>query len=440
MKHLLLLMGRALALTAVAWGVPLAAHAADAPALDTGSTAWMIAATALLMIMYLPGLAMFYGGLLRAKNVLSVFTQMLLSAAVVGILFVLYGYSLMLDMTGAQAGEITLRSFIGGFDKWGLLGINLGAGLVPEGVMVTFLMMFGIISPAIVTGGFAERIRFPSAVLFLALWFTFAYLPMAHMVWAGPGALLADWGALDFAGGTAVHINTGVAALVAAMVLGPRKHYQKMPMPPHNLTMTLIGGGLLWAGWVGFNVGSGMLVDAKVGTTLLTTQLGACAGIVGWTLIETLRLGRPSALGAISGAIAGLVGVTPACAFVGALGAIAIGLAAGAVCFLGCTSLKHRFGYDDTLDVFGLHGVGGMVGALLTGVFASPSLGGNVAGLVIGRQVLIQLASVAFTVVFSAVVTWLILKLLQWTVGLRVPAEEEEQGLDISHHNENAYN
>jgi len=422
--------------------LPLAAHAADAPppALDTGVTAWMTTATVLVLMMFLPGLAMFYGGMVRSKNVLSLFTQMVVSAGVIGVLFVLYGYSLMMDMSGAHANEITLRSYIGGFSKFALLNVDLGAGAVPEGVVVTFLMAFAVISPSIITGGFAERIKFSSAILFLVLWFTFGYLPVAHMVWAGPGALLADWGALDFAGGTAVHINTGVAALAAAFVLGPRKGYLKQSMPPHNLVLTLAGGGLLWAGWLGFNVGSGLTVDAKMGTTLLTTQVAACAGAVGWVLVEMIRRKHPSALGAMSGALAGLVGITPACAFVGPLGAIVIGLTAAVVCFFGVSNLRQLFGYDDTLDVFGLHGLGGIVGALLTGVFCVPALGGNVKDVSIAHQFLVQAASVGVTIVHSAVVTCIILKLIDRTLGLRVPAEEEEQGLDVSSHNESAYN
>ncbi|MBF5040180.1 ammonium transporter [Methylophilus glucosoxydans] len=424
----------------IALEFPLTVLADTSTVIDTGATAWMLTASTLLAMMYLPGLAMFYGGMVRSKNVLSIFTQLILSAGIIGVLFVVYGYSLMLDMTGASPGHITIRSFIGGLDKAFLAGIDTGAGAIPEGVMIMFLMMFAIISPAVVVGGFAERIKFSSAILFLILWFTFAYLPMAHMVWAGPGALLADWGALDFAGGTAVHINTGVAALVAAIMVGKRKYYLKAAMPPHNLVMTLVGGGLLWVGWFAFNVGSGMAVDAKVGTTLLNTQLGACGGVIAWAIIERVKLGHVSALGVISGAIAGLVGITPGCAFVGTFGAILIGMSAGVVCFIGVTSIKQKFGYDDTLDVFGIHGLGGIVGALMTGILASDKLGGHIVNMNITHQFLAQSASVLFTIFYSVIITWIILKLIDLTVGLRDSDEVEEQGLDISQHNERAYN
>lgn len=424
----------------IALEFPLTVLADTSTVIDTGATAWMLTASTLLAMMYLPGLAMFYGGMVRSKNVLSIFTQLILAAGIIGVLFVVYGYSLMLDMTGASPGHITMRSFVGGLDKAFLAGIDTGAGAIPEGVMIMFLMMFAIISPAVVVGGFVERIKFSSAILFLILWFTFAYLPMAHMVWAGPGALLADWGALDFAGGTAVHINTGVAALVAAIMVGKRKNYLKAAMPPHNLVMTLVGGGLLWVGWFAFNVGSGMAVDAKVGATLLNTQLGACGGVTAWAIIERVKLGHVSALGVISGAIAGLVGITPGCAFVGAFGAILIGMSAGVVCFIGVTSIKQKFGYDDTLDVFGIHGLGGIVGALMTGVLASDKLGGHIVNMNITQQFLAQCASVLFTIFYSVIITWIILKLIDLTVGLRDSDEVEEQGLDISQHNERAYN
>lgn len=439
-KPYLLLTGSRFLLLLLPALLPSLAHAADG--VDTGTTTWIMTAAMFVLMMCLPGLAMFYGGVVRARNVLSVFTQMFVSAGIIGILWVLYGFSLITDANGMKEGVTNFHSFIGGLDKALLLGVDLGAAPsgIPEGVVVVFLMTFAIITPAIIAGGFAERMKFSAAILFMALWFTFCYVPLAHMVWGGPGALMHNWGALDFAGGTAVHINAGVAALTACMVLGKRIGYPRQPMPPHNLVLTLTGAGMLWVGWFGFNIGSAVAVDASVGTIMLTTQVAACAGIVGWSGIEVIRHGRPSAFGAASGALAGLVGITPACAFVGPLGAIVIGLCTGVACFFSVTSLKHRFGYDDPLDVFGLHGMGGIVGAMLTGIFASPALGGNVIGMNIGQQLLAQLASVVFTVVYCLITSWIILKLIDRYIGLRVSEEDEQTGLDISSHEERAYN
>lgn len=428
-------------IAAVFLGASSAAHAATGE-IDTGTTAWLLTATLFVLMMCLPGLALFYGGVVRAKNVLSVFVQMYVSAGVIAVLWVIYGYSLVVDTTGMVEGEYSFNSFVGGLNKALLAGVDPQAAVsgVPEGVLIVFLMAFAIITPAIVAGAFAERMKFSASILFLALWFTFCYAPVAHMVWGGPGALMVNWDALDFAGGTAVHINSGVAGLAACLVLGKRTNYPRIPSPPHNLVLTLIGASMLWVGWFGFNIGSGLAVNGQVGLVMLNTQLGACAGILGWALMETFAKGKPSALGVASGAIAGLVGITPACAFVGPAGAIVIGILAAAACFYAITDLKHRFGYDDTLDVFGLHGVGGMVGAILTGVFAASSLGGTVEGLNIGWQLLVQTASVVFTIVYCLAFSWVILKLIDKTIGLRVALEDEETGLDITSHHESAYN
>lgn len=432
--------GKTLLVCAAALAAVPLAHAAEG-GINSGTTAWIMTATVLVLMMCLPGLAMFYGGVVREQNVLSVFTQMFVNAGVIGTLWVLCGYSLVTDGSGMQEGVTNWHSIIGGLNKALLLGVDLRANAngIPEGLLITFLMTFAMITPAIVTGGFAERMKFSAAILFMASWFVLCYAPMAHMVWGGPGALMHNWGALDFAGGTAVHINSGVAALVAAWVVGPRSGYPRHPMPPHNLVMTLVGAGLLWVGWFGFNVGSALAADASIGTVMLTTQLGACAGIVGWVGVEVWRRGHPSAFGAASGALAGLVGITPACAFVGPLGALVIGLLSGMCCYFAVTSLKQRFGYDDTLDVFGLHGIGGIVGAILTGVFAAPAMGGNVEGVDMFRQVWIQLASVLFTVAYSALVSWLLLKLIDRLLGLRIDAKDETEGLDLVEHNERAY-
>lgn len=414
---------------------------AEEAALDTGVTAWMMTATLLVLCMCLPGLALFYGGLVRAKNMLSLFSQCFAIAGVIGVLWVLYGYSLVIDTSGMVEGEYTFNSFVGGLDRAmlaGLTGDSLVLGM-PEGVFITFQMTFAIITPALIAGAFAERMKFVAALLFMALWFTFVYAPMAHMVWGGPGALMHNWGVLDFAGGTAVHINAGVAALAACLLLGKRKGYPH-EIRPHNLPLAIAGAALLWVGWFGFNVGSAAGVGGISGITMLNTQLGACAGIVGWMLVELLKTGRPSALGLASGAIAGLVGITPACAYVGPGGALAIGLLSGVLCYLAVTSLKQRLGYDDSLDVFGLHGVGGVVGAILTGVFCVPELGGYVEGREIIPQVWAQLKSVLFTFVYCFAVSWVLLKLVDKLVGLRVDEQAEDIGLDLAEHNETAYN
>jgi len=430
-----------LGLVALSLVSPLALAAE--PALDTGASAWMITAAVLVLFMCLPGLALFYGGLVRAKNMLSLFTQCFGIAGLVGVLWVIYGYRLVVDTTGMVAGEVSLNSFVGGLSRGFLAGLtpdSLVLG-IPEGVFITFQMTFAIITPALIAGAFAERMKFSAALIFMALWFTFVYAPVAHMVWGGPGALMNNWGVLDFAGGTAVHINAGVAALVACLILGKRKGYQPdAPMPPHNLSLTMAGAAMLWVGWFGFNVGSGVGVNGTSGITMLNTQLGACAGILGWMFSEWLKVGRPSALGLASGALAGLVGITPACAYVGPGGALVIGLLSGVCCYLSVSVLKKRLGYDDSLDVFGLHGIGGMVGAILTGVFCVPELGGFVEGSNVATQVWAQLKGVLVTFVYCFVLSWLILKVTDRLVGLRADESVEEMGLDLAEHNERAYN
>ncbi|PMX27588.1 MULTISPECIES: ammonium transporter, partial [unclassified Pseudomonas] len=295
------------------------AYAADAPTLNTGSTAWMVTAAVLVLFMCLPGLALFYGGLVRAKNMLSLFTQCFGIAGLVGVLWVIYGYSMVVDTTGMVEGQVTFNSFVGGLSRAFLAGMTPESlvGDIPEGVFVTFQMTFAIITPALIAGAFAERMKFSAALLFMAIWFTLVYAPVAHMVWGGSGALMHNWGVLDFAGGTAVHINAGVAALAACLILGKRKGYQNTPMPAHNLSLTMAGAAMLWVGWFGFNIGSGGGLSGTSGIVMLNTQLGACAGILGWMFTEWFKVGKPSALGLASGALAGLVGITPACAYVG---------------------------------------------------------------------------------------------------------------------------
>lgn len=334
-----------LALLALSACIPLA-QAADAPTLNTGSTAWMVTAAVLVLFMCLPGLALFYGGLVRAKNMLSLFTQCFGIAGLVGVLWVVYGYSMVVDTTNMVEGEVSFNSFVGGLNRAFLAGMTSESlvGDIPEGVFVTFQMTFAIITPALIAGAFAERMKFSSALLFMAIWFTLVYAPVAHMVWGGAGALMHNWGVLDFAGGTAVHINAGVAALAACLLLGKRKGYENAPMPAHNLSLTMVGAAMLWVGWFGFNIGSGGGLTGLSGIVMLNTQLGACAGILGWMFTEWLRVGKPSALGLASGALAGLVGITPACAYVGVGGALAIGLLCGVFCYLSVTVLKTRLG------------------------------------------------------------------------------------------------
>ena len=409
--------------------------------LDTGTAAWMMTAAALVIMMCIPGLAMFYAGMLRSNNLLSVFSQFLAGAGLIAVLWVIFGYSIVTDATGMVAGEYNLHSFVGGLASLFLLDVKSDSVTLgmPTSVFVTFQLSFAIITPAIVAGAFAERIRFSSAILFLALWFSLVYAPMAHMVWGGPGSLMANWGALDFAGGTAVHINSGIAALTACIVVGRRHGYPEHSMPPHNLGLCLAGAGFVWIGWFGFNAGSAAAANGATGMALMNTQLAACTGILGWMAVEWLRNGRPSALGLASGALAGLVGVTPGCAYVSAVGALVIGFIAGMVCFYFVAVVKRRFGYDDTLDVFGLHGVGGMVGAILTGVFASTTLGGT-EEIDIATQVWAQFKSVVFTIAYSFTVSLVILKIIDRTLGLRVDPEAEAMGLDQAEHRETGYN
>lgn len=421
--------------------MPTLAFAEDAP-FDAASTVWIMVSAILVLIMFIPGLALFYGGMVRAKNVLSIFSQFFAIAGVAGILWIAFVYSFVADTTNMSEGVLNLNSFVGGFDKAFLLGITdqtLIAG-VPEFVLCIFGLTFAMITPCIAVGGFAERMKFGAVVLFGALWLILVYGPLAHMVWGGPGAIMHNWGVLDFAGGTAVHINSGVAALVGALILGKRHGWPTTPMPPHNLVYTMIGAALLWAGWFGFNVGSALSANTTAGLVLMTTMIATCGGIVGWMMIEKIMTKHVTSLGLASGVIAGLVGITPAAAYVGALGAIAIGFITSVCCFFAVTGLKRKFGFDDALDVFALHGIGGMVGAILTGIFCIPALGGYVENVNVGQQLIAQIAGILLTVVYCGFFTWLIFKIIDKTIGLRASNEQEQIGLDISNHNERAYN
>jgi Amt family ammonium transporter len=422
------------------WLLPATAWA---DGLDSGDTAWMLTSTALVLFMTIPGLSLFYGGLVRAKNVLSVLMQCFALTAMMTLIWVLWGYSLAFDTTGMEAGVTNLRSFVGGFDKVLLRGVGIDSlsGTVPETVFVTFQMTFAIITPALIAGAFAERMKFSAMLLFMALWSTLVYAPVCHMAWSGDGAFFWDRGILDFAGGTVVHINAGVAALVAAILIGKRRGYPETAIPPHSLVLTVVGASMLWVGWFGFNAGSALAADGAAGMAMLVTQVATASAALAWMVVEWIKHGKPSVLGIATGAVGGLVAITPASGSVGPLGAIAIGAVSGVACFWGATVLKHKLGVDDSLDAFGVHGLGGIVGAVLTGVFAAESLGGHglAEGMTIGRQVWAQIVGVLFTVVYCGVLSFVILKVVDGVIGLRVADDEEDRGLDISLHNEQGY-
>ena len=410
--------------------------------LDSGDTAWMLTATALVLFMTIPGLALFYGGMVRSKNILSVMMQCFAITGLMSILWMVYGYSLAFDTAGMEAGVTNLNSFVGGLGRAFLSGLTPDSltGTVPESAFITFQMTFAIITPALIVGAFAERMKFSAMLVFMGVWFTLVYAPIAHMVWGGDGGLMWDWGVLDFAGGTVVHINAGIAGLVACIVLGKRKGFPTTPMAPHNLGLTLVGAAMLWIGWFGFNAGSSLAANGTAGMAMLVTQIATAAAALSWMFAEWLTHGKPSALGIASGVVAGLVAITPAAGTVGPMGALIIGLVSGVICFFCATSLKRKLGYDDSLDAFGVHGVGGIVGALLTGVFAAPALGGFGEVENIALQLWIQFKGVLFTVVYTAIVTFVILKVIDVVMGLRVTEEEETIGLDLSLHNERGYN
>jgi len=400
---------------------------------SSGDTAWMLTSTALVLLMTIPGVALFYAGMVRSKNVLSVMMQCFAITGVMALLWAVYGYSLAFSGDGW---------FIGGLDKAFLSGVSVASltGTIPETVFVTFQMTFAIITPALIVGAFAERMKFSAMLVFMILWSTLVYMPVSFWVWGG--GWLGAYGILDFAGGTVVHINAGMAALAACMVLGPRRGYPHTQMPPNNLGYTVIGAALLWVGWFGFNAGSELAADGVAGMAMLVTQLAAAAAAISWMFMEWLSHGKPSVLGIASGAVTGLVAITPASGSVGPMGAIVIGIAAGIICFYATTRLKRAMGYDDSLDVFGIHAIGGAVGALLTGVFSAVILGGSGFGDgndSIAAQVLAQFIGVGATVIYSFVVSFIVLKALDALMGLRVEQEDEEQGLDLSLHDERGY-
>ena len=418
---------------------------AEESKLDSGDTAWMLVSVALVLFMTIPGLALFYGGLVRSKNVLSVLMQCFALTALITILWVFFGYSLAFDTTGMVAGTTNLNSFVGGLSKAFLKGIDSEtlSGSIPEIVFVMFQLTFAIITPALIAGAFAERMKFSAMLLFSAIWSLIVYAPLCHMAWSGEGSFFYGiLGAHDFAGGTVVHVNAGIAALVATLLVGNRHGYPKTHMPPHSLTLTVVGASMLWVGWFGFNAGSALAADGAAGMAMLVTQISTATAALTWITIEWVKHGKPSVLGIVTGAVAGLVAITPASGFVGPMAAIAIGLVSGVVCFWGATSLKQSLGYDDSLDAFGVHGIGGIVGCLLTGIFAAPELGGTGFGEgidTIGQQVWAQFLSLVVTVVFSGVLSFIILKIVDAIVGLRVEEDEELEGLDLTLHGERGY-
>jgi Amt family ammonium transporter len=466
-----------------------AAPAAGAPVPNKGDTAWMLVSSALVLMMTVPGLALFYGGLVRTKNMLSVLTQVFAITCLVILLWVFYGYSLAFTNGGA------LNDYVGGFSKAFLRGVDPNSvvatfsnGIViPEYVYICFQMTFAIITPALIVGAFAERMKFSALVVFMILWVTLIYFPMAHMVWywGGPDAvgnaakalaaatddaskaaaqaaldavnadagMLFKWGALDFAGGTVVHINAGIAGFVGCLMLGKRIGYGRDLLAPHSLTMTTIGASLLWVGWFGFNAGSNLEANGTAALTMLNTFVATAGAAVSWLFVEWLLKGKPSLLGMLSGAIAGLVAITPASGFSGPMGAILLGLVAGAVCFIMCSTVKNAIGYDDSLDVFGVHCIGGIIGALATGILVNPDLGGvgipdysskpgelAVGAYDMATAVLAQAKAVGFTILWSGIGSAILYKLVDLTIGLRVTQDEEREGLDIADHGERAYN
>ncbi len=426
-------------LTFLQW--PQIACAQESATLSAGDTGWILASTALVLFMTLPGLALFYAGLVKQQNVLSLMMQCLVLTALLSLIWAVCGYSLAFDGTGMSKGQVNLQSFIGGLGRWGMTGMtpNTLKGTIPEMLFAGYQMTFAVITPALMIGAFAERMRFSAVLCFSSLWLLVVYVPICHMTWAGDGGLFADWGVKDFAGGIVVHITAGCSALVACIVVGPRLGFPTSMTPPHNMTMAFTGTAMLWVGWFGFNAGSALQANGIAASALLVTHLSACAATIVWMAIEWIKLGRPGVLGAATGSIAGLAAITPASGFVGPVGALAIGSVSAIVCFVFSTTIKRRFRYDDSLDVFGVHGVGGIVGTLLLAVFASTKFGGFVEDLDIGQQFKVQALAAIITAVYSILASYVLLKVTQMVVGLRVSLDAEEAGLDLSEHEERGY-
>ena len=405
---------------------------AQGDTLNSGDTAWMLTSSVLVLFMTIPGLSLFYAGLVRAKNVLSVMMQCFAITCMVTILWTLYAYGLAFGDGGA------LNAFVGmGNVLLSNVSVDTVSGTIPESVFQMFQLTFAIITPALIVGAFAERMKFSAMLWFMAIWLTVVYAPVAHWVWGG--GWLGEMGVLDFAGGTVVHINAGIAALVLCIVLGKRRGYPDTPMAPNSLVLTVVGASMLWVGWFGFNAGSQLAADGVAGMAMAVTHICTATAAFTWMVVEWVRHGKPSALGIATGAVAGLVAITPASGTVGPVGAIFIGVASGVLCFFAATSLKRAMGYDDSLDVFGVHGVGGFVGAILTGVFTAEMFGGAGLDGGIGSQVVLQFVGAAATIVYSGALTWIILKVLDGAIGLRVTADEEAEGLDLALHDERGF-
>jgi Amt family ammonium transporter len=416
MKHLLTLLA----------ALPAAAFAAESE-MNAADVSWMLVATILVLFMTIPGIALFYGGMVRKKNVLSVLLQSFAICCAISVLWFVCGYSLSFSEENFFIGNFSKAFFNG-------IGINAMSGSIPELLFVMFQMTFAILTPALMCGAFAERIKFSALFLFIVLWSLFCYAPICHWVWASDGWLMAK-GALDYAGGTVVHINAGVAGLVVSLVLGKRIGWRKEPMAPHNLVLALMGASFLWVGWFGFNGGSGLAADARAVMAIVVSQIAAAAAALAWMACEYIQNKRFTVLGTISGAIAGLVAITPASGFVEPMASLWIGIAGGVICYFGATWLKYKLGYDDSLDAFGVHGIGGIVGALLTGVFVSPAITGEAVKPMI-EQLLVQGESVVATVIYSALVTFILIKIVDKLIGIRVSKDEEREGLDLSLHGE----
>ncbi|MBA2482174.1 MAG: ammonium transporter [Planctomycetes bacterium] len=440
MSHLLKSLCPPLGALLLAWLlIPATAGAAEPPAIDSGDTAWVLVATALVLFMTIPGLSLLYAGMVRAKNALSIFMQCFAITSLVTVLWMAYGYSLAFDTTGQSEGQITLHSFIGSFSKAFLAGVTptSAVGTIPESVFICFQLTFAIITPALIISAFAERVKFSAIMIFTAIWLTVVYLPICHMTWSGPGALFVDFGVFDFAGGCVVETCSGVSGLVAALVVGRRMGYPHTPMLPHSVALAVVGGGMLWVGWFGFNAGSAVSAGGKAGMAMLTTHVASAVAACVWMGIEWIRFGKPSALGIVTGSLAGLVAITPACGYVELPGAMAIGASACVACYLFVSVLKRRFGYDDTLDVFGVHGIGGIVGTILLACFATEAMVGKPVDM--AAQLWAQTKSVAITIAWAAAGTFIVIKLIDLTMGLRVPPHVEAAGVDLDQHNEVAY-
>ncbi|MAQ20875.1 MAG: ammonia channel protein [Gammaproteobacteria bacterium] len=402
-------------------------------ALDSGDTAWMLTSTALVLFMTIPGLSLFYAGMVRAKNALSVMMQCFTICCLMTVLWVLYLYSLAFSDGSAFIGDLSM-AFMSG------VGVDSLSGTIPESVFSMFQLTFAIITPALIVGAFAERMKFSAMLWFMAIWVSVVYAPVCHWVWGG--GWLGEMGVLDFAGGTVVHINAGIAGLVAAIVMGKRRGYPESPMKPSNLVLTMVGAAMLWVGWFGFNAGSELAADGVAGMAMAVTQVATAAGALTWMFAEWKSHGKPSALGLVSGAVAGLVAITPASGFVGPMGALAIGIASGLGCYISVVKIKRTFGYDDSLDAFGVHGIGGIIGAVLTGVFVDAGLGGAglADGVTMAAQVGKQFVGIVATIVYCGIVSFIILKVLDNVIGLRVSEQDEQEGLDLVLHDEQGYN